>query len=132
MSTEKQNAFCVPFALGMIAAKTPNEIARLVQEEMKDFGAVRGVMPFVYLNILKNQLGIKITAEVRRPGMTIRKWAANRAKWGDKSPWLIRKSGHVMVYLDSMIYDNHIPNGAPAATHKFATGRLIAAHQVAA
>ncbi len=46
-------------------------------------------------------------------------------------PWLIRKSGHLMVYLDGMIYDNHIPNGAPAATHKFATGRLVAAHQVA-
>lgn len=125
------NQFCVPFALGMIAGKTPDEIAKLVQEERQDFGPVRGVAPSIYMNILKNQLGVKITAEVRRPGMTIRKWAANRAKWGDKAPWLIRKSGHVMVYLDGMIYDNHIPNGAPAAEHKFATGRLVAAHQVA-
>ncbi len=125
------NKFCVPFALGMIAGKTPDEIADLVCQERQDFGPVRGVAPVVYMSILKNQLGIKITAEVRRPHMTIRKWAANRAKWGDKMPWLIRKSGHLMVYLDGMIYDNHIPNGAPAATHKFANGRLVAAHQVA-
>lgn len=128
---EKQNGFCVPFALGMLAGKTPNEIADIIRQERDDFGVVRGVMHAVYMNILRNQLGIKITASVRRPGMTIRKWAANRAKWGDKAPWLIRKSGHVMVYLDGMIYDNHIPNGAPAAEHKFATGRLVDAYQVA-
>lgn len=127
---EKQNSWCVPFALSFISGKTPNEIAELVKEERGDSRAVRDVSNFIWHVVLKVALGFKITAEVRRPGMTIRKWAANRAKWGDKSTWLITKAGHLMVYRDGVIYDNHRPSGSPASIHHYAGSRLRAALQV--
>ena len=123
------NGFCVPFALGFISGKTPDQIAELIQEERGSSRPVRGVTPSHYLPVIA-QLGFKITATVRRPGMTIRKWAANRAKWGDKSTWLINKSGHMMVYRDGVIYDNHAKAGRPADQHDFANARLQVARQV--
>lgn len=124
------NQFCVPFALAFISGKTPDDIAELVQEVRGDGRPVRGVSPLVYLKILKETLGFKITAEVVRPGMTIRKWAANRVKWADKSTWLVRSAGHIMVYRDGVLYDNHARVGLPFADHKFANRRLRNAMQV--
>ena len=124
------NKFCVPFALGFISGKTPDQIADLIREERGDAGPVRRVHTYHYLPVLKG-LGFKITAEVRRPGMTIRKWAANRVKWGDKSTWLIRKSGHIMVYRDGFIYDNGNPTGKAADSHPHSGSRLAQALQVA-
>lgn len=125
------NSYCVPFALGKISGKTPDEIARMIRDERDDGGrAVRRVGQRHYLPVLAT-LGFKITATVRRPGMMIRKWAANRAKWADKSAWLIRKEGHVMVYQDGVIYDNTKPAGMPFDTHPCANSRLTDAWQVA-
>ncbi len=125
----KQNSWCVPFAIGMVTGKTPNEIADLIKEERGGNRPVRGVCLLHYLPVLKRLM--RITAVVRRPGRTIRKWAANRVKWGDKSTWLIMNAGHMMVYRDGVIYDNHVKGGAPFAEHKFASARLRDAWQVA-
>jgi hypothetical protein len=125
----KQNNWCVPFALAFISGKTPNDIVDLIKEERGETRAVRGVNQRHYLPVLAH-LGFKITATVRRPGMTIRKWAANRAKWGDKSTWLITNVGHMMVYRDGIIYDNGHPDGSPVSIHKYGVARLRDAWQV--
>jgi hypothetical protein len=128
---EKQNGFCVPFALSFISGKTPNEVADMIREERGDGRPVRGVQAVFYKAVL-HQLGFKITASVRRPGMTIAKWAANRAKWADKSTWLVTNAGHAMIYRDGVIYDNGNKGGKPSAEHPYATARLRSAYQVSA
>jgi hypothetical protein len=124
------NGYCVPFALAFISGKTTDEVAAMIREERGDGGPVRRVHPRHYLAILP-ALGFKITARVRRPGMTIRKWAANRAKWGDKSTWLVRKAGHIMVYRDGMIYDNSHCHATPDK-HPHGTARVYEAIQIGA
>jgi hypothetical protein len=124
------NKFCVPFAFAFITGKTPDEIADLISEERGDGRPVRGVSMLHWLPVLKVALGVTITATVRRPGMTIRKWAANRAKWGDKSTWIVTNNGHMMVYRDGVIYDNHSPAGSPVSIHEYGTTRLRDALQV--
>lgn len=123
------NSYCVPFALSFISGKTPDDIARMIRAERGDGAAVRRVNTRHYLPVLAD-LGFKITATVRRPGMTIGKWASVRAKWGDKSTWLIRKSGHIAVYRDGVIYDNQFRSGRPAAEHPMATSRMVDGLQV--
>ena len=130
MTEIKQSTWCVPWAIAFVTGKTPNEIADLIKEERGDGRPVRGVCQLHYLAVLRGALGVKITATVRFPGMTIRKWAANRAKWGDKSTWLVMNSGHMMVYRAGVIYDNASPTGLPAPIHKYAGARLRDAWQV--
>jgi hypothetical protein len=131
---EKQNTYCVPFALAFIAGVQPNDVAALVsalrQERSAKQGgrcrvAVKGVSHYEYLDDgLLATLGLRAAAQVKRPGMIFKSWCANRVKWGDKGSWLISNRGHALVYRDGIIYDNAQKQGKPYAEHKFATARL--------
>ena len=123
------NNYCVPFALGKMSGKSPDEIAALVRVERGRPGRVTGVANYVWEALIA-KLGFKINVRVTRPGMTVRKWAANRAKWGDKSTWLVRVSGHLMFYCDNVLYDNHTPAGTKPDLHKYGNSRLKSALQV--
>lgn len=125
------NSYCVPFALSFISGKTPDDIAELIREERGDGRPVRGVLGMHYKPVLRH-LGFKITATVHRPRMTVRKWAANRAKWADKSTWLVRVAGHIMVYRDGIIYDNQQKAGAAHDAHEYSNSHVSEAFQVGA
>lgn len=127
--SEKQNGFCVPFALSFVSGKTPNEIADMIREERGDGRPVRGVQAIFYKAVL-SVLGFAITATVRSPGMTVRKWAANRAKWGDKTTWLVRVAGHIVVYRDGVVYDNHRKSGTAPEMHDYGSSRVREAIQL--
>src|SRR6202000_446533 len=43
-------------------------------------------------------LGLRIKAEVHRPGMTMKTWCRVREKWTDKGTWLITNCSHALVY----------------------------------
>lgn len=124
------NNWCVPFALAFVSGKTPDEIADLIKEQRGDNRAVKGVCQLHYLPVIRGPLGFKITAVVRRPGMTIRKWAANRVKCADKSTWLVMSNGHMMVYRDGIVYDNQQKAGIAADVYKYGTSRLRDAWQL--
>ena len=124
------NAYCVPFALGFVTGKTPDQIAELIAIERGEAGqAVRRVSQKHYLPVLK-RLGFRILATVAFPGMTVRKWAAVRSKWGDNSTWLVRKSGHLFVYRAGLIYDNNNPEGIKVDLHSLGRCRLVQAWQI--
>lgn len=129
------NTYCVPFALAFVTGKTPDEVAALLQGQRMAAGhkkrAVSAVYGFEYGNLL-HALGVKILADVRKPGMTLRKWAAIRVKWGDTKPWLVRISGHMVVYQDGKFYDNGCHGGAPLDAFTWSTSRLVRAWQVTA
>jgi hypothetical protein len=123
--------WCVPFALAFVSGATPAEVESIIQMDRGTSRPVRGVRRSEYIPLLK-ELGVSITATVDRPGATFRKWAANRAKWGDKSTWLIRKSGHLFVYRDGLMYDNTHPAGQPAESSTMRNVRVCVAWQVSA
>lgn len=124
------NTFCVPFALSFVTGKTPDQIAELIAIERGEAGkAVRRVGQRHYLPVLK-KLGFRILATVTSPGMTVRKWAAVRSKWGDNSTWLVRKAGHLFVYRAGMIYDNTNPEGKSVDTYSLGRCRLVQAWQI--
>lgn len=86
---------------------------------------IKGVQKAIYTNPdLLALLGLKLKAEVIKPGMTIKSWCAVREKWADKGTWLIANSGHALVYVDGIIYDNARAGGLPYASHPYATARL--------
>lgn len=134
MIVKKQNGYCVPYALGRLSGKTPNEIAEMIQCARGD-GWERRQVSRVYTwetENLMGVLGLKVTAMVKKPGMTIRKWANNRMRHGDDRPWLVRITGHMLVYHAGYFYDNGTPEGAGIDAYKYSTSRLDKAWQIAA
>lgn len=122
----EQNSYCVPWALAFVAGVTPNEVAAIIKDARvrEETGrrpgrAVRAVGRSLYTSAaVLGRLGLRIVATVERPGMTVAKWAANRAKWNDKGTWLVRVAGHLVVYRDGVIYDNQRPAGIPATSYR--------------
>lgn len=130
------NNYCVPFAFGYVSGRTPDEVAAVISTERMERGdtgmarAVRAVWGFEF-GVIMRALGIKVTAYVGRPNMTLRKWANVRAKWGDDKRWLVRMSGHMVVYHNGLFYDNQCHKGATPEAFKYGNSRLKEAWQVA-
>jgi hypothetical protein len=130
---DKINSWCVPFALGKITGRTSNDIAALIAKARGEGDIspdkVRRVNAKLYLGMLPS-LGVKVLAELQRPKMALITWSRVRAKWGDKMPWLLRVSGHALVYRDGLFYDNTHPHGAPVESYRYAKSRICSARQV--
>jgi len=122
---------CVPFALSYLTGKPADDVMASLQED-GGFSSRKLCFPrSVYIPLLE-KLGAKITARVVSPRMTVKRWAALRALHGDRAPWLIRISGHVMVYRDGALYDNGDPSGTGKAMEQSGKCRVTHAWQVAA
>ena len=136
------NRFCVPYAYAKILGVSPDEIADIIKEgrvQRADAGArirprlVKGQVRGVYgweQERIKEVLGIKVFAKVSRPGMTIGRWAKIRQMHGDTMAWIVRVSGHALVYKDGKFYDNGTPAGASIDMFPHSKRRLKTAEQV--
>lgn len=101
---------CVPFALSLLTGVPAADVKTQLQED-GGYSSRKGAFPrTIYIPLLE-KLGGKITARVESPRMTVRHWAAIRAQHNDRAPWLVRISGHLMVYRDGALYDNAHPAG---------------------
>jgi hypothetical protein len=122
---------CVPFALSYLTGKPADEVLSLLQEDGGYSARKKSFPRTVYIPLLE-MLGAKITARVVEPHMTVKRWASILAKRGDRAPWLIRVSGHVVVYRDGTLYDNGDPSGTGKAMDLNGKCRVTHAWQVAA
>jgi hypothetical protein len=121
---------CVPFAVSYLTGASAQEVLASLQED-GGYSARKGRFPrSVYIPLLE-KLGAKITAAVHEPGMTVKRWASIRAHHGDRSRWLVRVSGHVVVYHDGVIYDNNTPAGTATSASAVGKCRVTHAWQVA-
>jgi hypothetical protein len=140
MSEVKQNPYCVPFAYAFVTGKTPNDIAAIIRGLREDAGdrgpnnnGRRRPVTLVYgweYDGIQTALGLKVGAYIQKPGMTLRKWAAVRARWNDATTWLVRISGHMVVYRNGMFYDNRNREGKTPEAFVFGNSRLKSAWQV--
>ena len=132
---EIMNTWCVPFALAKITGQTSDQIASRIKAG--EFGEhhskfVRRVRTSLWVAALP-VLGVRVTAHVRRPGMTVATWAGIRARHGDATPWIVHVCGHVLLYRAGRFYDNCTdPKGAAPDTYKYRNSRVESARQVTA
>lgn len=122
------NTYCVPYALAKLSGKSPDDIAELIRSD-RGGGRVARVYGFESMKVM-DILGIKVTAEVRKPGMCIAKWAGVRILHGDTSAWIIGIAGHMMLYRQGKFYDNSNPTGVDVFAYKHGRSRLQRARQV--
>lgn len=129
------NTWCVPFALAKITGQTSDQIASRIKAG--EFGEhhskfVRRVRTSLWVAALP-VLGVRVTAHVRRPGMTVATWAGIRARHGDATPWIVHVCGHVLLYRAGRFYDNCTdPKGAAPDAYKYRNSRVESARQVTA
>lgn len=122
------NTYCAPYALAKLSGKSPDEIAEMIRAD-RGGGRVARVFGFESERLL-GVLGIKVTAQVRKPGMTIAKWAHIRVLHNDDKPWIVGIAGHMMLYYRGKFYDNGKPTGREIDAHPLAKSRLQRARQV--
>lgn len=123
------NTWCVPFAFAYVSGKTPDDIADLLKSDRGSSRAVKRVYAFEYPALLRH-LGIKIGAIVDKPGMTLRKWVAVRARHNDTGLWLVRVTGHMLVLDAGKLYDNCNHGGVALDGYAYANSRMRSAWQV--
>jgi hypothetical protein len=129
------NTWCVPFALAKITGQTSDQIAARIKAG--EFGEhrskyVRRVRTSLWVDALP-KLGVRVTAHVRRPGMTVATWAGIRARHSDATPWLVHVRGHVLLYRAGRFYDNGTdPEGVASTDYKYRNSRVESARQVTA
>lgn len=102
------NGYCGPYALGRVAGISTDEAARIIRG-FSGARAVKGVAPCDLSKALRTT--VPVITFLKRPHMTLAKWAAVRAKWDDKNAWVVYISGHYIVYRQGMVYDTFNPEG---------------------
>lgn len=117
------NNFCGPYAYAKLLGINTDEAAEILARQdwryyegacnggkgKRSNRPVRGILGSAMRSAL-NATG-KVIATIPRPGMTLKTFAAKKAKLGDDKVWMVLITGHFVLLRRGAIYDNKHPHG---------------------